>query len=57
MATRVELPKDLCKTMIDQAIGLRDRQIKAASNALIKQALEDERRQLAEAKNTISDIK
>lgn len=42
MATRVDLHKDLIKTLLEQGIGLRQRQIKAASNPIIKQALDEE---------------
>lgn len=56
MATRVELPKELIKQAIDQAISLRYRQIKATGNAMIKAALEEELKHLAGAKDTCAEI-
>lgn len=57
MATRVELPKDLVKTALEQAASLRARNIKAATNALIKTALEDEERQIRAAIGIMTEIK
>lgn len=57
MATKVELPKDIVKTLIEGGISLRHRQIKQASNNLIKQALDDELSALSKAKDTLSDVK
>lgn len=57
MATRIELPKDIVKAMLEQAQSLRSRQIKAATNTLIKEALEKEQEQIIAAKNTITEIK
>lgn len=42
MATRVELPKEIVKAALEQAASLRTRGIKAATNSVIKQALEQE---------------
>ena len=57
MATRVELPKELIKTALEQAAALRQRNIKATANAIIKQALEEELRQITLAKDTMTDSK
>jgi len=57
MATKVELPKELVKTAIEQAILLRHRQIKQATNALIKQALEQELTDLSKARDTLTETK
>lgn len=57
MATRVELPKDLVKLALQGAISLRVRQDKAASNALIAKALQDEIAALTTAMNTLTEIK
>lgn len=42
MPTIVELPKPLLKAALEQAISLRRRNVTAATNELIKTALEDE---------------
>lgn len=57
MATRVELPKDLVLAALNQAAQLRVRGIKAATNALIKKALEDEETHIRAATQTLSEIK
>jgi hypothetical protein len=57
MAVRVELPKDLLKAALEQAASLRARNIKAATNALIKQALEEEDRAIRAAIQTITESK
>lgn len=57
MPIKLDLPKDLVKPMIEQAISLRERQIKASSNPIIKEALEKEAVLLEAAKNTITEIK
>lgn len=57
MATRVELPKDMMRQLIDQGIQLRNRQRNGALNDIIKQALEQELQTLQAAKNTLTDIK
>ena len=56
MALRVELPKDILTNALDQAVSLRSRQAKAANNALIKQALEQEIAAITTAKNTITEL-
>lgn len=57
MATRVELPKDIIKAALEQAAGLRSRNKKAATNELIKQALDQEETAIRAALNTLSEIK
>lgn len=57
MATRVELPKEIVKYALEQAVSLRHRQIKAATNALIKKALEDELASLTTGLNTLTEVK
>lgn len=57
MATRVEAPKELVVAALEQAIALRSRGINAATNAIIKGALEEERRVLDAAKNSLSETK
>lgn len=57
MATRVELPKDIVKVALEQAQSLRTRQIKASSNNIIKQALEEELRVISQATTTLTEIK
>lgn len=57
MAVKVELSKDILKTLIEQGISLRNRQIKAATNALIKSALEEEIKGLTASSNSITEAK
>ncbi len=57
MAIKVELPKELVQTALDQAMSLRSRQIKQASNPIISDALEKERAAIMAAKNTLTEIK
>lgn len=57
MAIRVELPKELVQAALVQAKALRTRNIKTATNALIKQALTDEETAIQNALNTISEVK
>lgn len=57
MATRIELPKDITKALIEQGISLRNRQIKQAINSIIKEALEKEVAILTIAGNTLQEIK
>jgi len=57
MATKVELPKELVKVALEQAKSLRTRNIKAATNALIKQALQDEETAIQAAINTLTETK
>lgn len=57
MATKVELPKELVKAALEQAASLRARNIKSATNPLIKQALEEEDRQIRAAISTLTETK
>lgn len=57
MATKVELPKDMVKTLIENGMALRQRQIKQATNPLIKTALEDELSALSKSRDTIIEAK
>ena len=57
MATRVELPKEIVKIALEQACTLRLRQLKAATNDLIKKALDDEERQIRAGIATITEMK
>ena len=57
MATRVELPREIVKIALEQACTLRLRQMKAATNDLIKKALDDEERAIRTAISTITDTK
>lgn len=57
MAIRVELPKELVQAALVQAKALRTRNIKSATNALIKQALTDEETAIQNAINTITEVK
>lgn len=57
MAIRVELPKEILNAALEQAITLRARHITAATNAIIKQALEQEQAALIAAKSTIQEVK
>lgn len=57
MATKVDLPRDLVKAALEQAKSLRTRNIKSATNPLIKQALEEEERAIANAITTIAETK
>lgn len=57
MATRVELPKELLLSALEQAAALRSRNIKASTNLVIKQALEEELRVITLAKNTMQETK
>lgn len=57
MATRVELPKEIVLAALQQAAQLRARGIKAATNALIKQALSEEEDQIRKASQTLTETK
>lgn len=57
MATKVELPKELVKAALEQAKSLRTRNIKSATNPLIKQALEQEEREIGNAISTLTEVK
>jgi len=57
MPTTVDLAKPLVKTALEQAASLRARNIKAATNDLIRQALEDEERQIRAAIGTLTETK
>lgn len=57
MALKVELPKELLTHALDQAIALRERYIKAASNPVIKQAYEQELKALEQAKHSAETIR
>lgn len=57
MATRVELPKELVKAALEQAASLRARNVKAATNNLIKQALADEEMAIRTSLNSLAEIK
>lgn len=57
MATRVELPRELIKSALENAIALRERQIKAATNQIIKDALAQEQAALTTASTTLTETK
>lgn len=57
MATKVELPKELVKAALEQAKSLRTRNAKAATNNLIRQALQDEEQAIQNAINTLAETK
>lgn len=57
MATKVELPREMVKVALEQACTLRLRQMKQATNELIKKALDDEERAIRLAINTLADTK
>jgi len=57
MATQVDLPKDLIKAALEQAISLRRRNVTAATNNLIKNALEDEISALRKGIDTMKETK
>lgn len=57
MATRVDLPKELVRVALEQAAALRTRNGKAATNALIKEALAGEESAIRASLNTLSEIK
>ena len=57
MATRIELPRELVKAAIENAIGLRERQIKAATNQTIKDALAQEQAALTQASTSLTEVK
>lgn len=57
MATRVELPLKITKDALQQAISLRTRQKNAASNELIRKALEDEILSIQHAVNSATETK
>lgn len=57
MAIKVELPKEIVKTLIEQGVSLRNRQIKAATNGIIKEALEKELADLIRASNSLEQMK
>lgn len=57
MAVRIELPKEIVRAALEQAAALRARNIKSASNQIIKGALEEEDRQIRLAITTMTEIK
>lgn len=57
MATKVELPRELVKTALEQAASLRVRNAKASTNPIIKQALEEEERHIRNAISTLTETK
>lgn len=57
MATRVELPRELVKNALENAIALRERQIKAATNQIIKDALAQEQAVITAAATQLTEIK
>ena len=57
MATKVDLPRDLVRAALEQAKSLRTRNIKSATNPLIKQALLEEEQAIANAIGTLQDTK
>lgn len=57
MAVKVELPLALLKEALRGAIALRNRQSNAASNTLIKKALDDEIAVFTTAMNTATETK
>lgn len=57
MATKVELPKDIVRAALEQAKSLRTRNIKTATNAIIKEALQQEETAIAQAISTLTEVK
>jgi hypothetical protein len=57
MAVKVDLPKELIIVALEQAASLRARNIKAATNTVIKEALEQEMAAIVKAKSTIETVK
>jgi hypothetical protein len=57
MATRIELPKTLVLAAFTQRKQSLDRSIKAATNPLIHQALQDELNQVVAAMASMAEIK
>lgn len=56
MAVKVDLPKELLASALDGAISLRSRNIKAATNPIIREALEKEHADLTKAKANIEKL-
>lgn len=56
MPTLVQLPKEIVKAALDQALSLRARNVKAATNTVIKEALEQEQLQIAKALQTLETV-
>lgn len=57
MAVRVELPKELLQVALEAAVSLRRRGATAATNTIIREALEQEAQLLFRAKETLQDVK
>lgn len=57
MATRIDLPKDLVAAAFTQRTQSLQRAANAATNNLVKTALQDELRQLQSALATITEVK
>lgn len=57
MATRVDLPMPIVKAALQQAISLRVRNKNAATNELIRKALEDEITAIQHSVNTVTEVK
>ena len=57
MAVRLELPKDLVKLAFKSKIDSLKRAQTAATNPLIKSALDDELGQITQALGTMTEIK
>lgn len=57
MAVKVELPKEILNSALEQAIAIRKRNANAATNSIIKQALEEEISKIQIAKGSLHDIK
>lgn len=56
MALKVELPKQLCIDALTQFLSLKERNARAATNPIIKQALEEECRAVEHAKQTVTEL-
>lgn len=57
MATKIELPKDVIKIAFKKHIDSCKRASTAATNTLIKNALDDEIGQITKALDTMTEIK
>jgi len=56
MAIKIDLPKEILVSALDQAAALRSRNIKAATNPIIKEALEKEHAEILKAKTSIEKL-
>lgn len=57
MPIKIDMPKGVLKSALEQAISLRRRNVNAATNELIRNALEDEIKNIRLAMDTMTEIK